>query len=288
VVTLATNRPNSSLRARETSRDARDGLGTIGAVAAPPSRRGPGRRSAGVLPLLWAVLTAGLVASCATAAEVAAPEGPTATTTTTSVRRVPAAVDGSLRAEVPALEEAGPDAVPHEVLLYGDSVALLIADDLAAELDAPLVVDAVDCRRLDVGFRGPCGGVPAGTEVASGLDDLAPATELVDDPATAAAVVVIANNAALQADDLTRAMDALGPLARVWWVTTRVDGRAWQDPNNQLLVELADRDPRAGVIDWFAASEGQDWLVDIVHPGDEGQAALAELVAAHVRCDCTP
>lgn len=236
---------------------------------------------------LAAALAAGVTASCGSGTEVAAPQEPVAPTTTV-VRTVPAAVDGSLVAQVPPPDEPRAGAIGHEVLLYGDSVAVLIADDLAAEVDAPLVVDAVDCRRLDAGFTGPCGGVPAGADVASGLADLAPATKLLDDPSTAVAVVVIANNSALDAADLARAMDALGPLPRVWWVTTRVEGRGWQDPNNRLLTELAGRDPRAGVIEWFAASEGRGWLVDNVHPGDEGQVELADLVAAHLRCDCTP
>lgn len=206
----------------------------------------------------------------------------------TVARAVPAAVDGSLRAEIPPPDDARDGVIDQEVLLYGDSVAMLAADDLAVELDGPLVVDAVDCRRLDRAFTGPCGGVPAGVDVPSGLDDLPGATDLLDDPATAAAVVVIANNAALDAADLDAAMAATTPLPRVWWVTTRVEGRGWQDPNNRLLDELAARDPRARVIDWFAASEGRGWLVDNVHPGEEGQAALADLVADHLRCDCTP
>lgn len=204
------------------------------------------------------------------------------------MRTVPPPVGGALRADVAPPDDARRDALEHEVLLYGDSVALLVADDLAASLDAPLVVDAVDCRRLDRGFEGPCGGVPAGIEVTSGVEGLTPAAAMLDDPASAAAVVVIANNAALDGADLDAAMAALGALPRVWWVTTRVDGRGWQDPNNQLLADLAARDPRARVIDWFAASADRGWLVDNVHPDDEGQAALAELVSAHVRCDCTP
>lgn len=235
---------------------------------------------------LLTVLAVGL-AACSSGAEVAAPET-VVTAPPTTVRTVPAAVGGTLRADVPPPDDPRPGALEHEVLLYGDSVALLIADDLAADLDAPLVIDAVDCRRLDRGFRGPCGGVPDGDEVASGLAGLGPAAAMLDDPATAVAVVVIANNAAIEAADLDAAMAALGALPRVWWVTTRVEGRGWQDPNNQLLADLAARDPRADVIDWFAASEGQGWLVDNVHPGDEGQAALADLVAAHLRCDCTP
>lgn len=210
------------------------------------------------------------------------------TTPVPPVRTVPDAVAGSLRADLPPPARPRADALEHEVLLYGDSVALLVADDLAATLDAPLVVDAVDCRRLDRGFTGPCGAVPGGVDVASGLAALSPAADMLDDPATAVAVVVIANNAAIHAGDLDAAMAALAPLPRVWWVTTRVDGRGWQDPNNQLLADLATRDPRAGVIDWFTASEGAGWLVDNVHPSDEGQAALADLVAAHLRCDCTP
>ena len=227
------------------------------------------------------------LAGCSSGTEVAAPEQPV-TTPAPPVRTVPDAVAGTLRADLPPPARPRADALGHEVLLYGDSVALLVADDLAAELDAPLVVDAVDCRRLDRGFTGPCGGVPGGVDVASGLAALSPAADLLDDPATAVAVVVIANNAAIDAGDLAAAMAALAPLPRVWWVTARVDGRGWQDPNNQLLGDLATRDPRAGVIDWFAASEGAGWLVDNVHPGDEGQAALADLVAAHLRCDCTP
>jgi hypothetical protein len=233
------------------------------------------------------VVALGVMAACSSGTEIAAPQGPPPTAAA-PVRTVPLPVDGALRADVPPPEEPRPGAIEHEVLLYGDSVALLLADDLAVELDAPLVVDAVDCRRLDRRFTGPCGGVPAGTDVPSGLAGLTPAAAVLDDPATAVAVVVIANNAALDADDLDAAMAALATLPRVWWVTTRVEGRAWQDPNNRLLAELAQRDLRGRLIDWFAASDGEGWLVDNVHPGEEGQSALADLIAAHLRCDCTP
>lgn len=228
-----------------------------------------------------------LLAACETGSGPASADDPAATTTEPA-RTVPEVTAGALRAEVQPPRDPRPGATEHEVLLYGDSVAVLIADDLAAEVDAPLVVDGMDCRRLDRRFTGPCGGVPDGVEVPSGLADLGPAVRMLDDPAGAVAVVVIANNAALQPEDLDAAMAELAPVRRVWWVTARVDGRGWQDPNNRRIAELAQRDPRAGVIDWFAASEDRGWLRDNVHPGDEGQAAFAELVAAHLRCDCTP
>lgn len=265
-------------------------LGTIRPVPAHLPPRGP------ALAARRLVTSAALaVALGACGAEpggtVAAGEEPVSTTTAPE-RTVPAATDGSLRAHVPAAEPAEPveptEAAIGEVLLYGDSVALLLADDLAAALSEPLTVDAVDCRRLDAGFEGPCGGVPAGTTVASGLEDLERAAGELEQPSAAAAVVVIANNAALRAEQLDAAMATLTGVPRVWWVTARVGGRGWQDPNNQLLDELAARDERARIIDWFAASAGQDWLADNVHPDDQGQAALAELVAAHLECDCTP
>lgn len=233
-----------------------------------------------------AAVAIALLAGCTASDPADAAGGETTTTTTTPPpRRVPDPVDGALAVEVPALED---DASGGELLLFGDSVAVLVADELARELDRPLEVDAVDCRRLDRGFDGPCGGVPAGDVVAAAVDDLAPAVARLDDPASATAVVVIANNAALVAEDLDASMAALQPVPRVWWVTTGVAGRAWRDPNNALLADLAAREPRAGLVDWFAASDGKPLLADHVHPDDAGQAVLADLIADHVRCDCTP
>lgn len=232
-----------------------------------------------------ALLGAVLLGACGGASGPAAADERRDESPPEPVRTVPEPVAGALHTYVEAAPETDP---PGEVLLFGDSVTVLVADELARALDHPLVVDGVDCRRLDLGFDGPCGGVPAGTEVPPALEDLAPALDLLEDPADAAAVVVLANNAALAAPDLDAAMAQLLPVPKVWWVTTRVDGRAWQDPNNALLVDLAARDPRAGVVDWFAESDGHDWLADHVHPNDAGQAAFAELVAAHVRGDGGP
>ena len=65
-------------------------------------------------------------------------------------------------------------------------------------------------------------------------------------------------------------------------------GVAGSDPNNALLADLSRHDDRAGLIDWFAASQGHDWRADHVHPNDAGQRAMADLIADHLRCDCTP
>jgi hypothetical protein len=252
----------------------------------PPASRTARALGAGAVGLAAAVLTAGLLPGCTQAdPSVAAGSEATTTTTTEPPRAVPAPVAGALAVKLPATQ---PGTADPELLLFGDSVAVLVADEMARDLDRPLVVDAVDCRRLDRGFEGPCGGVPGGEVVAPAVDDLAPAVARLDDPARATAVVVIANNAALAAADLEASMAALQPVPRVWWVTTGVAGRGWRDPNNALLADLAARDPRAGLIDWFAASDGRPLLADHVHPDDTGQAVLADLIADHVRCDCTP
>lgn len=247
-----------------------------------------------VAPALATASILVVLAAC-TEDDPAVASGPTsvsAAISTVPPRVVAAPTDGALRVSLAAVDDG--DVVdptgPEGVLLFGDSVAVLIADELASELSGELHIDAVDCRRLDLGFEGPCGGVPPGTAVPAGLEslertvaDLADGGSLVD-----AAVVVLANNAALSADDLGAAMVTLDGVPRVWWVTTDVEGRGWRDPNNALLRDLAERDERAGVVDWFTASEQQDWRADHVHPDEEGQAALAQLVADHLRCDCVP
>lgn len=172
------------------------------------------------------------------------------------------------------------------VLLVGDSVLVLLLDDLAGRLRSTLHVDGADCRQLGSSVTGPCGGVAPGTRVASGLDALASirAGEQVQPDA---AVFVLANNATITREELDAAMAASAGIDHVWWVNTRIIGFGRQDLNNRLLAELAERDPRAGVVDWFGASEGEEWLADNVHPNDEGQAALADLIEDRLRCRCT-
>lgn len=257
-------------------------VGTIAVV----SRRLHRPRSVRVALLL---LTAALAAaSCVddvptVPADAASPSAPS----TTRLQLTPS--EGSLRVRVEGIGHGTAD-LDH-VLVVGDSVAVLVADDLGNEIDATLHVDAVDCRRLDRGFTGPCGAVPAGATVTGGVDAVAEAVdELAEDGIVPdAAVLVLANNAAVDAADLDAVMAAAAEVPRVWWVNARVLEHGYQDPNNRALDALARRDPRAAVVDWFHASGGQDdWLADLVHPSDEGQRALAALIADHLRCDCTP
>lgn len=208
--------------------------------------------------------------------------------TTTAVERVaPPPTAGELRARVRGI---GTDPAPDDVLLVGDSVMVLVTDDIATQLASELHIDAADCRRIDHAVHGPCGAVPAGTVVTDGVQALADqAAGLADEGIVPeVAVVILANNSSVTSERLDAAMDAVTGVARVWWVTTRIEGFGRQDPNNRALAALAERDERARVIDWYAASEGHDWLADNVHPNDAGQRALGRLIADHVACDCVP
>lgn len=207
-----------------------------------------------------------------------------ATATPDDDEATPAPVDGAL-----AFDRVGGSADP-VILAVGDSVLVLIADELAARLDGALTIDGTDCRRLDQGFTGSCGQVPAGTRVLGGIDAIA--HDVADlglrNISPTVGVVVLANNSSLAADDLDAAMAAFGPVEAVYWVNTRIDGFGRQDPNNRALDALAERNPRAIVVDWFAASADRDWRDDHVHPNAAGQIALADLIADAIACGCRP
>ncbi len=242
------------------------------------------------------------------AADFPEPSG-SATTASTTTTTAPPVTFGSLRASIrgtddlaspaeprpsegpPSSEEPPPqDDPPEDVVLVGDSVLVLVADDIARRLPSTLHVDAADCRRIDMQVSGPCGGVPSGAVVDDGITAIA---ETVSETRRRgiepeAAVIILGNNSDLDAGVLDEAMTALAGIPKVWWVTTRIEGFGRQDPNNALLTALAERDERAGVIDWYGHSTGQDWLADHVHPNPTGEQALSALIARHLRCDCTP
>lgn len=245
----------------------------------------------------WAAAVGALfVAACSTSpastsersvTETPDPSETTATTVAPTTEPPTRPTLGELRAE---LHGQGTEEAPEHVLLVGDSVLVLVADDVASRLSSTLHVDAADCRRIDTAVPGPCGGVPSGGFVSHGIDTIeSNMRELaVVGIVPEVAVVILANNSSLERRHLDAAMAELAGVDRVWWVTTRIAGFGRQDPNNRLLAELAADDPRARVIDWYAASEDQDWIADHVHPNDAGQVALGALVADHVRCDCVP
>ncbi len=251
----------------------------------PTVGAGVGRTLARVVPPASWLVRACLLVAALTAAACGAAAGDGSVGAETSVEPGVEGAPGG----VPATLQPGDD--PDVVLLFGDSVARSVAEPVVDLLASTVVVDAVDCRKLQESFVGPCGTVASGTRVPAGLDSLA---DLMDDlrgeeRVPDVAVIVQANNSNLTADVLDEAMALLPDVDRVWWVTARIDGFGRQDPNNALLADLAAGDERIGVIDWYDLAAGRDDVLrDHVHPNDLGRQLLADLIVAHVRCDCTP
>lgn len=237
--------------------------------------------------LVWfqALSMALIAAACGNA--TSAEQDPDRSGTATASPITLAPTEGSLEVDVNGV---GIESPAENVLLVGDSVLVLVADDLANSLDARIYVDSADCRRLDSSVTGPCGGVPSGAEITDGITALQTQVERLNALRVRpdAAVVVLANNATVTEELLDSAMEALGDVPQVFWVNTRIEGFGRQDINNAELDALAERNERALIVDWFAASEGRDWLADNVHPNEEGQTALADLIVDHIQCECVP
>ena len=215
----------------------------------------------------------------------------------TSTFEVPAPTGGELRADIvgvgppeATIGPAGADDGAGNVLLVGDSVLALVADDVARHVRATIHIDAADCRRIDRSVIGPCGGVPPGTEVVSGVAAISGALDRlgVTGISLDAAVVVLANNSTLTRDDVEAAMNELDGVPEVWWVNARIDGFGRQDLNNRLLAQLAAEDDRMAVVDWYAEAMGQEWLADHVHPNETGQFHLGRLIAESLRSGPLP
>lgn len=176
----------------------------------------------------------------------------------------------------------------YTVLFVGDSVLVSVSDDLAARVDGNLVFDAVNCRQLGNYVSGGCGGGSGG--ISSGLDAIEDAMDEVafgDEPPDVA-VLVLVNNSSVTPEELDEAMELLAGVPRVWWVNARIDGFGRQDLNNLALEDLTRRNPRAEIIDWFSESDDPDLFRDHVHPNEEGQRRLADLIGDHLACDCIP
>lgn len=184
----------------------------------------------------------------------------------------PILVDRTPEIDRPGLAPTDP---PHEVLFVGDSVLVSIEDELDRQGEVEADVYAVECRALESPAYGPCGSVPAGTTITSGLDAVSEALDEHPDPD--AIVLVLANNSRVTDEAVDEAM-ALVPNDRpVWWVLPLVD-REWEQDNVDTLRAAQRRHPAIGIIDWPALARGKPWLRDEVHPNDTGQQALASLI----------
>ena len=92
-------------------------------------------------------------------------------------------------------------------------------------------------------------------------------------------IIDIGNNGSLTPRQIDTVLDALDGVARVIFVTVRVD-RPWEEGNNANIWDARGRHPTIYIADWHAASTGHPeyFQGDGIHLRPEGAQAFADLL----------
>ncbi len=150
------------------------------------------------------------------------------------------------------------------VLALGDSV-MLGATHALQSLGPGMTVDAAVNRQVNVGI-----------EVLTYYRDFGLLADTI--------VIHLGNNGTFTAEQFDEIMTVLDG-HKVVFLTVKVPGRRWEDPNNQVLVDGVGRWPNARLIDWKGLSEGQpaEWFYDDqIHLRAEGALYYSSLIAEAV------
>ena len=93
-------------------------------------------------------------------------------------------------------------------------------------------------------------------------------------------VIHLGNNGTFSAEEFDQIMDVLQG-HHVVFLTVRVPGRRWQDPNNQVLVDGVNRYGNASLLDWngLSASQPDMFYEDHIHLQPPGALFYSTLIA---------
>lgn len=162
------------------------------------------------------------------------------------------------------------------LLVVGDSVILGAATPLGRLRGWNVILDAEVNRFL---FRDTVD--PGGQPVRSGF---AAIDEHLASSTFDAVALHIGHNGRMTEAHADEAMQRLDAVPLAYWINLR-EPREWERPNNDVIAAVVDRNPRATLVDWKAASDGRDdWLhADGLHLTDRGARALTRLLARHLR-----
>jgi hypothetical protein len=209
------------------------------------------------------------------ALETVAPPTTAPTTTTTAVGTGAAdpglgGIDGVAGSAATMLPAPTTTAAPRPtvpagrtVTALGDSV-MLGAMRALQQLGPNVTVDAAVSRQVNVGI-----------EVLTYYRDRGLLGDTV--------VIHLGNNGTFTAEQFDELMTVLDG-HRVVFLTVKVPGRRWEDPNNNVIVEGVNRWANAVLIDWKGLSEGQPELFydDLMHLKAEGALYYSALIAEAV------
>ena len=151
----------------------------------------------------------------------------------------------------------------YSVTIMGDTVSLDAADALAKAFPRG-IVDTADGRKaaeITDAYKGYQDQGVVGTAV----------------------VLSIGNEGQLSANDVSNFVAAVDKDKNLWIVN--VHGGSWQDPNNQMIENVASSNSNIKIVDWHGAAEGHDdWFADDgIHLSKKGVAAYASLIKERVK-----
>jgi len=102
-------------------------------------------------------------------------------------------------------------------------------------------------------------------------------------------LVNLGTNGPTDAQTIDRIIDQIGHQHQIFWVNTRVPGKAWQATNNKLIATAAKKYSNVHLIDWLYVSQAnRSWFVDDnLHPNSLGQreyvATVGPVLAKYAR-----
>ena len=194
-----------------------------------------------------------------TAEATATPEPTPEATVAATPTPVPAAPPKPTEPPAPPPPPAPGLAPGTRVLAIGDSVMLGAAYQLGATLGA-VEIDAAVGRQSASAIN-----VLNGYSANGGL----PSVVIID----------IGNNGILTPHQIDTVMEALAGVAKVIFVTVRVD-RPWEEGNNANIWDARGRHPNIYIADWHATSTGHPeyFQGDGIHLRPEGAQAFADLL----------
>ena len=103
-------------------------------------------------------------------------------------------------------------------------------------------------------------------------------------------LINLGTNGPTSAAEIDGIIDQIGSNHQIYWVNTRVQGKDWQDPNNQLIAAAAKKYNNVHLIDWlYVAQDNDNWFVkDNLHPNSLGEREYTATVGQTMAKTATP
>ncbi|VDG20181.1 SGNH/GDSL hydrolase family protein [Lactiplantibacillus mudanjiangensis] len=106
-------------------------------------------------------------------------------------------------------------------------------------------------------------------------------TQLKDNQQLAKNVLInLGTNGPTDTQTIDSIINQIGQHHEIFWVNTRVPGKAWQDSNNQLIATAAKKYANVHLVDWlYVSQDNRNWFIDDnLHPNTLGEREYTSTV----------